>query len=171
MASNHELKRSHESPTDDRLSTENFYRNNDIRRGSETIFSLPDITPSYQNDPDLERGIEKLRRDNALEEIPSTESHKGGGTEDVKDQEEYRPGAVTRVWGRYRPFGHAIIWLLLTAYIFIWKISNGRWWICGLILHRDKWLIPFLLYLAVTLWLIFRHAPISAVSKYFPHSS
>ena len=51
------------------------------------------------------------------------------------------------------------------------KNSNGRWWICGLILHRDKWLIPFLLYLAVTLWLIFRYVPISAVSKYFIHSN
>ena len=41
------------------------------------------------------------------------------------------------------------------------------WWIAGLILHRhDKnWLIPFLLYLAITLRLLFLYVPISIVSR------
>lgn len=41
------------------------------------------------------------------------------------------------------------------------------WWIAGLILHRhDKnWLIPFLLYLAISLRLLFLYVPISIVSR------
>jgi CNT family concentrative nucleoside transporter len=41
------------------------------------------------------------------------------------------------------------------------------WWITGLILHRHDlgWLIPFLLYLAITLRLIFFYIPISIVTR------
>jgi CNT family concentrative nucleoside transporter len=41
------------------------------------------------------------------------------------------------------------------------------WWIAGLILHRHDlgWLIPFLLYLAITLRLFFFHVPITIVTK------
>lgn len=45
-------------------------------------------------------------------------------------------------------------------------MTNKRWWICGLVLHRDKWLIPFLLYLSVTLWLVFRYVSITVISEY-----
>ncbi|KAI9376035.1 Na+ dependent nucleoside transporter C-terminus-domain-containing protein [Aspergillus egyptiacus] len=46
-------------------------------------------------------------------------------------------------------------------------ISAGRWWIAGLILHRYDlgWLIPFLLYLAITLRLIFLYVPISIIFR------
>lgn len=41
------------------------------------------------------------------------------------------------------------------------------WWIAGLILHRSDlgWLIPFLLYLAITLRIIFFYVPITVVTK------
>jgi CNT family concentrative nucleoside transporter len=41
-----------------------------------------------------------------------------------------------------------------------------RWWIAGLILHRHdlSWLIPFLLYLAITLRIIFLYVPITVVT-------
>ena len=120
MASNHELTHNHDSPADEHingLSTERLHTDNDVHRGSETTFSSPEIAPAYKNDPDLERGIEKLQGGNKLAEISSTESpQKVSGAEDVQEHEEYPPGVVTRIWRRYRPFGHAIIWLLLTAY-------------------------------------------------------
>jgi len=56
---------------------------------------------------------------------------------------------------RYRIVLHLAVWLLFTA-----------WWIVGLINHRHDnlgWLKPFLLYLAITLRLIFFHVPISIV--------
>jgi concentrative nucleoside transporter, CNT family len=169
MASNHELTHNHDFLADERingLSTEGIHAANDVHRGSETTFPSPEITPAYKNNPDLEQGIEKLQGANRLAEVSSTESQKVGGAKDVQEHEEYSPGAVTRIWCRYRPFGHAIIWLLFTAYFPNRGNSNGRWWICGLILHRDKWLIPFLLYFAVTLWLIFRYVRISVISEY-----
>lgn len=43
----------------------------------------------------------------------------------------------------------------------------SSWWIAGLILHRSDlgWLIPFLLYLVVTLRIIFFYVPITVVTK------
>ncbi|KAJ5322312.1 uncharacterized protein N7506_011442 [Penicillium brevicompactum] len=63
---------------------------------------------------------------------------------------------LRRVGKQWRHIVHAVIWLLFTG-----------WWIAGLILHRYDlgWLIPFLLYLAITLRIIFFYVPISIVSK------
>lgn len=46
-------------------------------------------------------------------------------------------------------------------------IPIASWWIASLVLHRhDKnWIIPFLLYLAITLRIIFFYVPISIVTK------
>lgn len=43
----------------------------------------------------------------------------------------------------------------------------NSWWIASLILHRNdkNWIIPFLLWLAITLRLIFFHLPISIITK------
>ncbi|KAL4821944.1 Na+ dependent nucleoside transporter C-terminus-domain-containing protein [Aspergillus spinulosporus] len=56
----------------------------------------------------------------------------------------------------FRHFLYAVIWLLFTG-----------WWIAGLILHRYDlgWLVPFLLYLAITLRLIFLYVPISIFTR------
>ena len=45
--------------------------------------------------------------------------------------------------------------------------SGPRWWIVGLVLHRrDRgWLIPFLVYLCISLRLLFFHVPITIVTK------
>jgi CNT family concentrative nucleoside transporter len=45
--------------------------------------------------------------------------------------------------------------------------ASFSWWIAGLILHRSDlgWLIPFLLYLAITLRMIFFYVPITIVTK------
>ena len=46
------------------------------------------------------------------------------------------------------------------------RLTCHRWWIVGLVLHRDLgWVVPFLLYLAVSLWILFQYAPISIVSR------
>ena len=51
-----------------------------------------------------------------------------------------------------------------------WKSETHvvhSWWIAGLILHRYDlgWLIPFLLYLCITLRIIFFYVPITIVTK------
>lgn len=45
-------------------------------------------------------------------------------------------------------------------------VTNCRWWICGLVLHRDQWLIPFLLYLCVSIWILGQYVPIELLSGY-----
>ncbi|KAJ5482982.1 hypothetical protein N7539_006428 [Penicillium diatomitis] len=60
-----------------------------------------------------------------------------------------------RVLKQWRHAMHAAIWILFTG-----------WWITGLVKHRDLgWLIPFLLYLAITLRLIFFYIPISIFTR------
>ena len=100
-------------------STEKLHVSNDVsHRESETTFSPPEITPAYKNDIVLERGIDKIPEDETkLADNASTESlRKIGGAQETDDDEGYPPGIVTRAWQRYRLFGHAIIWILLTAY-------------------------------------------------------
>ncbi|KAJ5086992.1 hypothetical protein NUU61_008299 [Penicillium alfredii] len=78
-----------------------------------------------------------------------------------KDEESGENYPAQRKWHRrvlkhWRHFAHAGVWLLFTG-----------WWIAGLILHRYDigWLIPFLLYLAITLRIIFFYIPITIVTK------
>ncbi|OQE43080.1 hypothetical protein PENCOP_c003G07124 [Penicillium coprophilum] len=61
-----------------------------------------------------------------------------------------------RVGRQWRHMVHAVVWLLFTG-----------WWIAGLILHRHDigWLKPFLLWLAITLRIIFFYVPITIISK------
>ncbi|KAI9719471.1 MAG: hypothetical protein M1812_003542 [Candelaria pacifica] len=74
------------------------------------------------------------------------------------DPQRYRPA---RLYAKYRILFHLFIWTLFTG-----------WWIAGLILHisnrleKDNgWLIPFLVYLAITLRIIFFHLPIALITK------
>ncbi|PLB34825.1 NupC/NupG family nucleoside CNT transporter [Aspergillus candidus] len=79
------------------------------------------------------------------------------------DREVEEAGEVSsQPWHRHRLFKHvrhvvyAVIWLLFTG-----------WWITGLILHRYDlgWLIPFLIYLAITLRMIFFYLPIATLTR------
>ncbi|KAL1964058.1 hypothetical protein VTN77DRAFT_7604 [Rasamsonia byssochlamydoides] len=83
----------------------------------------------------------------------------GKGQENT-DIEDLGEGLAKRPWQRrllkqWRHVAHAVIWLLFTG-----------WWISGLILHRYDlgWLIPFLLYLAITLRILFFYIPITIVT-------
>ncbi|KAJ9400114.1 hypothetical protein DTO282F9_2884 [Paecilomyces variotii] len=76
------------------------------------------------------------------------------------DIEELGEGSAKRPWHRrmvkhWRHVFHAAVWILFTG-----------WWITGLIKHRYDlgWLIPFLLYLAITLRIIFFYVPITVVT-------
>ena len=70
-----------------------------------------------------------------------------------QDPQSHRFARLYRQW---RVFVHLFILLLFTG-----------WWIASLILHRHNknWIIPFLLWLAITFRLIFFHVPISYVSR------
>jgi hypothetical protein len=96
----------------------NFEGQEQEHRGSEARVSQ-EIGPAYKNEMDPERDVEKGQpSDSKMAETSSMDSpQKVGATEEIGvDEDEYEPGFVTRYWRRYRVFGHAIIWLLLTAY-------------------------------------------------------
>lgn len=67
---------------------------------------------------------------------------------------------IARLYRRYRLFVHLFIWLFFTG-----------WWIASLILHRPgtatpkNWIIPFLLWFAISLRLLFFHIPITIITK------
>ncbi|KAI1609526.1 CNT family concentrative nucleoside transporter [Exophiala viscosa] len=79
-----------------------------------------------------------------------------GPTATNVSEDEGRTHRVSRMYAKNKIFVHLFVWLLFTG-----------WWIAGLILHRHDygWLIPFLLYLAITLRIIFFWAPITIVTR------
>lgn len=71
-----------------------------------------------------------------------------------------RAGKFPEFYRKYRIYIHLVIWMLVTA-----------WWVAGLVLHRPgttrpkNWVVPFLLWLFITLRLVTLHIPISIVTK------
>lgn len=71
-----------------------------------------------------------------------------------------RTGKFPEFYRQYRIYIHIVIWMLVTA-----------WWVAGLVLHHPgtarpkNWVVPFLIWLFITLRLVFLHIPISIVSK------
>lgn len=66
------------------------------------------------------------------------------------------PSKARAFYRRWRPFFHLFIFLLFTG-----------WWIAGLVLYHDEknWVVPFLLWLCITLRLIFFYVKSSYVSR------
>lgn len=80
-------------------------------------------------------------------------------SDSTQDESPARDSTEVKTKGfyhKYRPFIHLFIFALFTG-----------WWIAGLVLHRDdkNWLIPFLLWLAITIRLIFCWVPIKIITK------
>lgn len=82
------------------------------------------------------------------------DEEKGGSymtpSESQVEEVDPRQHKLSGLYVKLRPFVHAFIFLLFTA-----------WWIVGLVLHRDDigWLKPFLLWLAITIRLITFYVP------------
>ena len=79
-----------------------------------------------------------------------------------RSEESSQPHTFSNFYQRYRIFFHLFFWIVFTG-----------WWIAGLLLHgihdplssNTGWLKPFLLWLAITLRIIFFHVPITVVTK------
>ncbi|KAJ5222892.1 Solute carrier family 28 member 3 [Penicillium citrinum] len=89
---------------------------------------------------------------NIENERASSDNAGHGLAQDTANEES---GNVNKI-SKWKNFAQLFIWLLFTA-----------WWIAGLILHRHDygWLIPFLVYLAITLRIIFNFIPVSYVMR------
>lgn len=79
---------------------------------------------------------------------------------DSREESEEPKTKTSAFYRKYRPYIHSTIWLIMTG-----------WWIAGLILHRPgtaqpkNWIIPFLLWLAITIRIVTLYIPISIVYK------
>ncbi|KAJ9668445.1 hypothetical protein H2201_001493 [Coniosporium apollinis] len=74
----------------------------------------------------------------------------------VTQEEDPQRHGFSGFYKKYRVFFHAAIWLLFTG-----------WWIASLVLHRNdkNWVVPFLLYLCITIRIITLYIPITVVTK------
>ncbi|KAI1467700.1 H+/nucleoside cotransporter [Daldinia caldariorum] len=104
---------------------------------------------------DTEKGLEKPRSYAAGEKPVTDEDSANIGQ--IAGEENLGQKSFIRYWyGRLRAYVHLFIWLVFTA-----------WWIYGLVRFRNEknWLIPFLLYLAITLRIIFLWIPVKYVMR------
>ncbi|GAB1203221.1 hypothetical protein APSETT445_001848 [Aspergillus pseudonomiae] len=133
---------------------------------SYTMPTMEEATPQHHGaGPNAQRDIEEditYTKDVHSEkrELPESGSLDSSGQKKDDKDEEAGESVPSRSWRRYRP------WLKHVVYAVIWLLFTG-WWITGLILHRYDlgWLIPFLLYLAITLRLIFLYVPVSILTR------
>lgn len=87
------------------------------------------------------------------------DAEKGSNSLADKDSETSQQSgkySITRLYKKYRLFVHVFIFLLFTG-----------WWIASLVLHvhNKNWIIPFLLWGAITLRLLFFHIPITIITR------
>ncbi|KAG4420946.1 hypothetical protein IFR04_005923 [Cadophora malorum] len=101
---------------------------------------------------DSEKGM-KDYREKELDGTPASFSEGEG--------EREKPSMVRKIWIMFKPFIFPLFWLLMTG-----------WWIAGLNLHRhdiggptESWLIPFLLWLAITIRLVTLYVSTKYVTK------
>ncbi|KAG5942449.1 hypothetical protein E4U60_007302 [Claviceps pazoutovae] len=96
--------------------------------------------PDYSDHEKAEAGVVSTRRGSAC-------SH--------HNDPKSASSRFRRIYRQYRPLFHLIYFLFFTG-----------WWIASLVLHRhDKnWVVPFLLWLAISLRLLFNHVPSRHVS-------
>ncbi|EFY86570.1 inner membrane transport protein yeiJ [Metarhizium acridum CQMa 102] len=116
----------------------------------------PSLVPAQQHgDNHHAHGVDKKDplnlpeySDNEKAEAGVLSTGRGSGSTDHRHGES--GGGFMSFYRRYRPVFHLIYFLLFTG-----------WWIASLILHRDdkNWVVPFLLWLAISLRLFFYYVP------------
>lgn len=124
------------------------------------------IDNSILPEPHGSHNMQQRHHDTSDDKNDYTVDVEKGGMSPARTQSESRDHSEepkTRnamLWKKYRPFVHAAIWLIMTG-----------WWIAGLVLHRPgtpnpkNWVVPFLLWLAITIRIVTFYIPISIVYK------
>ncbi|KID90479.1 inner membrane transport protein yeiJ [Metarhizium guizhouense ARSEF 977] len=116
----------------------------------------PSLIPAQQHgDNHHAHGVDKKDplnlpeySDNEKAEAGMVSTGRGSGSTDHRHRES--GGGFMGFYRRYRPVFHLVYFLFFTG-----------WWIASLILHRDdkNWVVPFLLWLAISLRLFFYYVP------------
>ncbi|CAF9941294.1 MAG: hypothetical protein ALECFALPRED_009057 [Alectoria fallacina] len=123
-----------------------------------TTFEGRTIPRQDPQDHDLHR-----RRDADMAKEPATAfDREQGALSPSRSEEDPQTPTFSNLYKRYRIFFHLFVWLFFTG-----------WWIAGLLVHgihdplssNTGWLKPFLLWLGVTLRVVFFHVPITILTK------
>ncbi|QVM06847.1 hypothetical protein D8B26_001551 [Coccidioides posadasii str. Silveira] len=127
---------------------------------SEEAVSAPTPDPAaHQHQYANQRppGIEK--------EIYSKQLEYGTGSSDQKFEESHTGGPAEG--GKFKTWCRRYQRYIRTGkYFIIWLLFTG-WWIAGLILRRKDlgWVVPFLVYLCITMRILFFYVPISIITR------
>ena len=145
---------------------DHVHPNSDLEKGQEDEIipsydtSLEGRTIPHQKSRDHE--LHKRRHADKAKEPTAAVDPEQGTMSLSHFEENPQTHAFSSFYKRYRIFFHLFIWLVFTG-----------WWIAGLVLHgthdplssNTGWLKPFLLWLAITLRIVFFHVPITVVTK------
>ena len=145
-ANQHQREHVHHDAFAERGRTEDVVsKEGTARRSSEAI---PEKSPAR-----VQQYAEKEKEEKVRVEYDSENA--SSGDTDLQTG-EVKVSKARRFVQRYRGFVHLFIGLFVTG-----------WWIASLVLHRNdkNWIIPFLVWLCVTLRLIFFHVPITIVTR------
>ncbi|KAF1971562.1 hypothetical protein BU23DRAFT_555747 [Bimuria novae-zelandiae CBS 107.79] len=121
------------------------------------------IPPQDPNDDMLHRLGHPERKDVDIEkagggyyETEHGSLEKDSNANGIAEEADPKRHKVSGFYRRYRLYVHIVIGMFFTG-----------WWIASVVEHRhDKnWVIPFLLWLAIMLRLIFLHVPITIISR------
>ncbi|KAJ4358260.1 uncharacterized protein N0V89_002840 [Didymosphaeria variabile] len=128
-----------------------------------TTLNEPSVIPAQDpNDDALHRHGHPERQEIDVEksggyyETEHGSLEKDSHTNGVAEEADPKRHRISGYYRRYRIFVHIFIGMFFTG-----------WWIASVVVHRhDKnWVIPFLLWLAIMLRLIFFHVPITIVTR------
>lgn len=110
----------------------------------------PDEVVYSTSSPD--KSLEKPQDYAAAEK--SVTDEESGAVGNISGDENEKKSFISYWYRKLRAYVHLTIWLVFTA-----------WWIYGLVRFRNEknWLIPFLVYLAITLRIIFLWIPVKYV--------
>lgn len=145
---------------------DHVHHNADLEKGQEdkiihsygTNFEGRTIAPQESQDHELHK-----RRHADMAKEPTAAVGPEQGTMSLSHFEENSQSHIfSNFYKRYRIFFHLFLWIVFTG-----------WWIAGLLLHgihdplssKTGWLKPFLLWLAISLRMVFFHVPITVITK------
>ncbi|KAK6431753.1 hypothetical protein LTR95_012083 [Oleoguttula sp. CCFEE 5521] len=146
--------------------THGAHTGNDVPVYSKGTTDEPSVIPNPDHQDHLHRrhlASSDIKSESSDPKVHNVHDVEKGGISPVStlaEEEERDPQShkFSNFYAKYRIFFHVFIWLFFTG-----------WWIASLVLHRPgtaqpkNWVIPFLLWLAITIRIITFHVPVTLV--------
>lgn len=132
-------------------------RNDDVSDIPKTTVNPPHIPPQLPLSSSASYEKDGIPTTQDVEDVEK--GTQGTDSDGATGEPEKRRWAFSTVYRKYKIFFHIFYFVFFTG-----------WWIAGLVLnqHREKklnWVIPFLLWLSISLRLLFFYVPVSIIYK------